>query len=131
MQADCEAIERGSLRAVGASRGEVPLRNGERARCWSKKESVRISSLRRFDISREQDGEVRRLKAVLAGLGITQAPHWLFAADIRTGTVRRILRDCEPARIPISAVRPASRRRPGKVAVFVDFLAELLVDEEA
>jgi hypothetical protein len=44
--------------------------------------------------------------------------------------VRRILRDCEPARIPISAVRLASRRQPGKVAVFVDFLAELLVDEE-
>jgi len=29
-----------------------------RARCWSKKEFVRIPSLRRFDISREQDGEV-------------------------------------------------------------------------
>jgi hypothetical protein len=28
-------------------------------------------------------------------------------------------------------VRPASRRQPNKVAVFVDFLAELLVDEEA
>jgi hypothetical protein len=28
-------------------------------------------------------------------------------------------------------VRPASRRQPSKVAVFVDFLAELLVDEEA
>ena len=49
----------------------------------------------------------------------------LFAADIRAGTVRRILRDCEPARIPISAVRPASRRQPSKVAVFVDFLALL------
>jgi DNA-binding transcriptional LysR family regulator len=120
VQADCEAIERGSLRAVGASRGEVPLRNGERARCWSKKESVRISSLRRFDISREQDGEVRRLKAVLAGLGITQAPHWLFAADIRAGTVRRVLRDHEPGKITISAGRPTARRQPSKVAVFID-----------
>jgi DNA-binding transcriptional LysR family regulator len=61
----------------------------------------------------------------------TQAPYWLFVADIRAGTVRRILRDREPARIPINAVRPASRRQPSKVAVFVDFLAELLVDEEA
>jgi DNA-binding transcriptional LysR family regulator len=69
--------------------------------------------------------------AVLAGLGITQAPYWLFAADISAGTVRRILRDREPARIPIRTVRPASRRQPSKVAVFVDFLAELLVDEEA
>src|SRR5260370_11444742 len=61
--------------------------------------------------------------AVLAGLGITQAPYWLFAADISAGTVRRILRDREPARIAISAVRPAARRQPSKVAVVVAFLA--------
>jgi len=53
-----------------------------------------------------------------------------IAADIRAGTVRRILRDREPARIPISAVRPASRRQPSKVAVFVDFLAELLAETD-
>jgi hypothetical protein len=62
VQADCEAIEAGRRALVGASRVRVPLRNGptstSRARCWSKKESVRIPSLRRFDISREQDGEV-------------------------------------------------------------------------
>jgi LysR family transcriptional regulator for bpeEF and oprC len=79
---------------------------------------------------RSNDGEQLRA-AVLAGLGITQAPYWLFAADIRAGTVRRILRDHEPSKLPISAVRPASRRQPSKVAVFVDFLAELLVDEKA
>ena len=78
---------------------------------------------------RSNDGEQLRA-AVLAGLGITQAPYWLFAADIRAGTVRRILRDREPARIPISAVRPASRRQPSKVAVFVDFLAELLAETD-
>src|ERR1700756_1271546 len=79
---------------------------------------------------RSNDGEQLRA-AVLAGLGVTQAPHWLFAADIRAGTVRRILRDHERGKLPISAVRPTSRRQPSKVAVFVDFLAELLVDEEA
>jgi DNA-binding transcriptional LysR family regulator len=78
---------------------------------------------------RSNDGEQLRA-AVLAGLGITQAPYWLFAADIRAGTVRRILREREPARIPISAVRPASRRQPSKVAVFVDFLAELLAETD-
>ncbi len=79
---------------------------------------------------RSNDGEEQRA-AVLAGLGITQAPHWLFAADIRAGTVRRILRDCEPAfRISTGAVRPASRRQPSKVAVFVDFLAELLAETD-
>jgi hypothetical protein len=58
----CEAIEAGRRALAGASRVQVPLRNGPTstscARCWSKKESVRIPSLRRFDISREQDGEV-------------------------------------------------------------------------
>src|SRR6476660_10385068 len=78
---------------------------------------------------RSNDGEQLRA-AVLAGLGITQAPYWLFAAGIRAGTVRRVLRDREPARIPISAVRPASRRQPSKVAVFVDFLAELLAETD-
>jgi hypothetical protein len=41
----------------------MPLRNdatsASRARCWLKKESIRIPSLHRFDISQEQDGEVR------------------------------------------------------------------------
>jgi DNA-binding transcriptional LysR family regulator len=78
---------------------------------------------------RSNDGEQLRA-AVLTGLSITQAPHWLFAADIRAGTVRRILRDHEPSKLPISAVRPASRRQPSKVAVFVDFLAELLAETD-
>jgi LysR family transcriptional regulator for bpeEF and oprC len=77
---------------------------------------------------RSNDGEQLRA-AVLAGLGITQAPHWLFAADIRAGTVRRILRDHEPGTITISAVRPAARRQPSKVAVFIDFLVEPLAKE--
>ena len=61
--------------------------------------------------------------------GITQAPYWPFAADIRAGTVRRILRDHEPGKIAISAVRPAARRQPSKVAAFVDFPTELLAEE--
>ena len=78
---------------------------------------------------RSNHGEQFRA-AVLADLGITQAHCWLFAADIRAGTVRRVVRDRGPARIPISAVRPVSRRQPSKVAVFVDFLAELLTEAD-
>jgi DNA-binding transcriptional LysR family regulator len=77
---------------------------------------------------RTNDGEQLR-SAVLAGLGITQAPCWLFAADLRAGTGRRILRGHEPEKITISAVRPAARRQPSKVAVFAEFLAELLAEE--
>jgi DNA-binding transcriptional LysR family regulator len=78
---------------------------------------------------RSNDGEQFRA-AVLAGLGITQAHCWLFAADIRAGTVWQVLRDRGPTRIPISAARPASRGQPSKVAVFVDFLTELLAETD-
>jgi len=45
--------------------------------------------------------------AVLAGLGITQGAVLAFLRPTYAPeTVRRILRDREPARIPISAVRP-------------------------
>jgi len=71
------------------------------------------------------DGEQIRA-AVLTGLGIAQAPYWLFAQDLSAGTVVRILRKYEPPALPISAVRPASRRFATKVSVFIDFVAETL-----
>jgi DNA-binding transcriptional LysR family regulator len=67
--------------------------------------------------------------AVLAGLGIAQAPNWLFHEEFASGAVRRILRNHEPAAVPISAVRPESRRLAGKVAVFIEFLAELWAEQ--
>jgi len=81
--AQCKPIVRpskaGRRALVGASRVQVPLRNGPTstsyARCWSKKESVRIPSLRRFDISREQDGEMLGFIPVYANR---------FMEDIRT-----------------------------------------------
>jgi DNA-binding transcriptional LysR family regulator len=56
--------------------------------------AVTLTHLEATASFRSNDGEQLRA-AVLAGLGITQAPHWLFAADIRAGIVRRILRDHE------------------------------------
>jgi DNA-binding transcriptional LysR family regulator len=67
-------------------------------------------------------------EAVLAGLGIAQAPLWLFQRDLAAGWVKRILVDYEPDSIPISVVRPAGRRMAGKVSVFIEFLVDLLSD---
>jgi DNA-binding transcriptional LysR family regulator len=64
-------------------------------------------------------------EAVLRGLGLAHTPFWLFSPEIASGAVRRVLRDYEPAPLPISAVHPAGRRLPAKVRVFVDFLAEI------
>ncbi|HEY0961619.1 MAG TPA: LysR family transcriptional regulator [Pseudomonadales bacterium] len=76
---------------------------------------------------RTNDGEQLR-EAVLAGLGIAQAPLWLFSRDIAAGSVKRILVDYEPEPIPISVVRPPGKSMAGKVAVFIEFLVDLLAD---
>jgi hypothetical protein len=78
----------------------------------------------------ESDGSVRRHQNIRA----RRRKRELFggrsrAWDRAASDQRRILRDHEPGTIAISAVRPAARRQPSKVAVFVDFLTELLAEE--
>jgi DNA-binding transcriptional LysR family regulator len=63
--------------------------------------------------------------AVLSDLGLAHTPFWLFAPEIASGAVRRVLRDYEPAPLPISVVHPAGRRLATKVRVFVDFLTQI------
>jgi LysR substrate binding domain-containing protein len=58
---------------------------------------------------------------VLEHLGIAQAPAWLFAAELREGTVIRLLTAFERT-VPILAVRPASRRLSTKVRIFIEHL---------
>lgn len=74
---------------------------------------------------RTNDGEQIRV-AVLAGVGLAQVPYWLCARDLEEGSLRRVLRRFEPRALPISAVRPASRRPATRITAFIDFLAETL-----
>jgi DNA-binding transcriptional LysR family regulator len=60
--------------------------------------------------------------AVLCGLGISQAPFWLLAEEIRTGQVQVLLPALQPERVPIHIVYPAGRRVPMRVRVFIDYL---------
>jgi len=71
-------------------------------------------------VFRTSDIEQMRM-GVLEHLGIAQAPAWLFAAELREGTVVRLLTAFERA-VPILAVRPASRRLSTKVRVFIEHL---------
>ena len=71
-------------------------------------------------IFRTSDMEQMRM-GVLEHLGIAQAPAWLFAAELREGTVLRLLTPLERT-VPILAVRPASRRMPTKVRIFIEHL---------
>lgn len=71
-------------------------------------------------VFRTSDVEQMRM-GVLEHLGIAQAPAWLFAAELREGTVLRLLTPWERV-VPILAVRPASRRMSTKVRVFIEHL---------
>ena len=71
-------------------------------------------------VFRTSDIEQMRM-GVLEHLGTVQAPAWLFAAELREGTVVRLLTPFERA-VPILAVRPASRRLSTKVRIFIGHL---------
>jgi LysR family transcriptional regulator for bpeEF and oprC len=71
-------------------------------------------------VFRTSDIEQMRM-GVLEHLGIAQAPAWLFAAELREGTVLRLLTPFERT-VPILAVRPASRRMSTKVRIFIEHL---------
>jgi len=77
---------------------------------------------------RTNDAEQIRA-AVLAGLGVAHAPGWLFAREIASGEVRRILRRYERDPLSISAVHAGGRRLPTKARVFIDFLMEIFAKE--
>jgi DNA-binding transcriptional LysR family regulator len=67
-------------------------------------------------------GDLEQMRAgVLEHIGIAQGPAWLFAAELREGTVVRQLTRFERT-VPILAVRPASRRIPAKVRIFIQHL---------
>jgi DNA-binding transcriptional LysR family regulator len=76
---------------------------------------------------RTNDAQLIRT-AILGGMGAAQVPYWLFPEELASGRVTRILRRYEPSSIPISAVRPANRRLPTRVSVFIDFVAEALAE---
>jgi DNA-binding transcriptional LysR family regulator len=71
-------------------------------------------------VFRTSDLEQLRM-GVLEHIGIAQAPAWLFAAELREGTVVRLLPSFERT-VPILAVRPASRRMSAKVRIFIEHL---------
>src|SRR5580658_3490597 len=71
-------------------------------------------------VFRTSDIEQMRM-GVLEHLGIAQAPAWLFAAELREGTVIPLLTPFERT-VPILSVRPASRRLSTKVRIFIEHL---------
>jgi DNA-binding transcriptional LysR family regulator len=70
-------------------------------------------------------GDAEQIRAaVLCGLGISQVPLWLLAAEIDSGEVTVLLPDLQPEQVPIYLVHPAGRRVPMRVKVLIEYLVE-------
>ena len=69
--------------------------------------------------------EVVRASA-LAGLGICNAPTWLFDPELARGEMQRVLPDWEATEIPIHLVSPRERRHSAKVRAFADYVANAM-----
>ena len=68
---------------------------------------------------------------VLAGLGFAHNSRWLFAQDILDDKVTQLFQAHEPAPLPINAVWAGGRRLPGRVKVFIEFLAKIFAEHHA
>lgn len=64
------------------------------------------------------------LSAAEAGLGLACAPAFVAGEALRTGRVRLLLSDFEPAPYAVHALYPHSRHLAAKVRALVDFLAD-------
>ena len=61
--------------------------------------------------------------ALLAGMGVSYSPLWLYAEELRSGAVREVLPAYPGRVVPIHAVYAAGRTQPLRVRRLVDFLA--------
>ena len=64
----------------------------------------------------------------VAGAGITQAPDFIVAPDVRAGRLVALLADYASPAIPINAVYPSRRHLSAKVRAFVDYLVARFAD---
>lgn len=95
----------------------IPLVQNGAVQAWEFNAAQRIAPSGVF-----RAGDLEQLRVgVLEHLGIAQAPAWLFAAELREGTVLRLLTQYERT-VAISAVRPASRRVSARVRVLMEHL---------
>jgi DNA-binding transcriptional LysR family regulator len=60
--------------------------------------------------------------AVLAGMGLTIASHWLFAPELADGSVVPVLGDWLLPPVDLWAVFPAGRLATAKARAFVSFI---------
>ncbi|MCX7080233.1 MAG: LysR family transcriptional regulator [Pseudomonas sp.] len=71
------------------------------------------------------------LAACEAGYGLVQMPYYHVARQLREGSLREVLRDMPPPRLPMTALYPPHRQLSRRVRVFVDWLVDLCSREQS
>ncbi|MDY7559577.1 LysR family transcriptional regulator [Pseudomonas sp. 10B1] len=92
---------------------------------WRYKKGQQSHSVRIKGNAQSNSSEAIR-EMVLAGLGISLSPTWLFRDDLLAGRVVVILQDYTPEPLPIYALSPANRRQSARVRALVDYMAQVL-----
>ncbi len=64
--------------------------------------------------------------AAVAGHGLTRAPSYQVHEHLAAGRLTRVLRDYEPAPIPVQLVYREGRKATAKVSAFVEFAVSRL-----
>jgi DNA-binding transcriptional LysR family regulator len=65
-------------------------------------------------------------RAACAGIGVGLLPDFLVEADVRAGSLRRVLPRFSGPRVPIFAVYSQRRHLPARVRALLDFLIRSL-----
>lgn len=81
----------------------------------------RTISLNPANGARLNDGEAM-VQAALLGMGLTQVPDYMAAADVAAGRLVEVLQQHRPPEMPIHAVMPGHRMVPPRVRVLLDAL---------
>jgi DNA-binding transcriptional LysR family regulator len=68
-------------------------------------------------------------EAVFAGLGFTIASEWMFAPELKSGTVASVLDDWSLLDVELFAVYPTGRQASAKARAFVNFIERQIASE--
>jgi DNA-binding transcriptional LysR family regulator len=96
--------------------------------CSSAWKFGQVSTHTRNGVFRTSDLEQLRI-GVMQGVGMARVPAWLFAEEIASGTVRRILSEYEDRR-PIYVLTPSCRRPAARIRLFTELLTASVASEE-
>ncbi|NVO05611.1 MAG: LysR family transcriptional regulator [Rhodoferax sp.] len=66
------------------------------------------------------------VRAAVAGFGLTRLLSYQVAEHLRSGQLKTVLPDCEPAPLPIHVVHREGRQAPQRVRAFLDLAIERL-----